>query len=181
VDGRDLAELDLSLWRKKLGYVPQDPFLFNTSIRNNIVLWDENISQQELDRVAELAQLREFIVSIPNGYETMVGDRGLEISGGQAQRIAIARAILRKPEVLVFDEATSALDNLTEKAVYEAIAALRRGAIVIVIAHRLSTIRDADQIVVLEGGNVVELGTHDSLVRDRGSYSRLYGTEAIHD
>jgi ABC-type multidrug transport system fused ATPase/permease subunit len=181
VDGRDLAEMDLSVWRKKMGYVPQDPFLFNTSIRNNIVLWDETISQQELDRVAELAQLREFIVSIPNGYETMVGDRGLEISGGQAQRIALARAILRKPEVLVFDEATSALDNLTEKAVYEAISALRPGAIVIVIAHRLSTIRDADQIVVLEGGNVVELGTHDSLVRDRGSYSRLYGTEAIHD
>ena len=181
VDGRDLAELDLRLWRKRIGYVPQDPFLFNTSIRNNIVLWDESISQQELDHVADLAQLREFVLSIPNGYDTTVGDRGLEISGGQAQRIAIARAILRKPEVLVFDEATSALDNLTEKAVYEAIAALRSGAIVIVIAHRLSTIRDADQIVVLEGGNIVEHGTHDSLVRDRGSYSRLYGTEAIHD
>jgi ABC-type multidrug transport system fused ATPase/permease subunit len=181
VDGRDLAELNLALWRRRIGYVPQDPFLFNTSIRNNIVLWDESTSQEELDRVAELAQLREFILSIPNGYDTMVGDRGLEISGGQAQRIAIARAILRKPEVLVFDEATSALDNLTEKAVYEAIATLRRDAIVVVIAHRLSTIRDADQIVVLEAGNIVEFGTHDSLVRDRGSYSRLYGTETIHD
>jgi ATP-binding cassette subfamily B protein len=144
------------------------------------VLWDDNISPLELDRVAELAQLREFIVSIPNGYDTIVGDRGLELSGGQAQRIAIARAILRKPEVLVFDEATSALDNLTEKAVYEAIAALRPDSIVIVIAHRLSTIRDADQIIVLEGGNIVELGTHDSLIRDGGSYSKLYRTESVH-
>ena len=180
VDGRDMSGLDLRSWRRRIGYVPQDPFLFNTSIRNNILLWDESISPQELDRVAALAQLREFIVSIPNGYDTIVGDRGLEISGGQAQRIAIARAILRKPEVLVFDEATSALDNLTEKAVYEAIAVLRPEAIIIVIAHRLSTIRDADQIIVLEGGSIVELGTHDSLIRDGGSYSKLYRTESVH-
>ena len=180
VDGKNLADLSLPEWRNRIGYVPQDPFLFNTSIRDNIALWDETISQQEIDRAAQLAQLHDFVRTLPNGYDTRAGDRGLELSGGQAQRVAIARAILRKPEVLVFDEATSALDNLTEQAVYEAITALRPNAIIIVIAHRLSTVRDADQIVVIEAGSIVEIGTHDSLMGDGGSYSKLYRTESVH-
>ncbi|HYR89060.1 MAG TPA: ABC transporter ATP-binding protein [Terriglobia bacterium] len=179
VDGVNLNDLNLVQWRQRLGYVSQDIFLFNTSIRNNIGLWNESVSQAEIEWAAGLAQLDDFVATLPEGYETQVGDRGLKLSGGQCQRIAIARAVILKPEVLLFDEATSALDNLTEKAVYEAMSALRQDAIVMAVAHRLSTIRDADQIIVLEGGRIVEAGTHESLILERGSYSKLYETESV--
>jgi ABC-type multidrug transport system fused ATPase/permease subunit len=177
VEDMDLKTVSLEEWRSRIGYVPQDPFLFNTSIHNNIALWDTAITPAEIQSASRLAQLHDFVAKLPMGYDTIVGDHGLELSGGQAQRVAIARAILRKPEILIFDEATSALDNLTERAVYEAISAMRSNAIVLVIAHRLSTVRDADRIVVLDGGAVVESGTHESLMRDSGPYSRLYKTE----
>ncbi len=179
VNGVDLSELNLENWRSKLGYVSQDVFLFNGNIRDNIASWDDKITQPEIEWAARRAQLHDFVLSLPDGYDTLVGDRGLRLSGGQAQRVAIARAILRKPDVLLFDEATSALDNVTERAVYEAISAMRKDAIVIVVAHRLSTIRDADQVIVLDAGRIVETGTHDSLVACRGVYSRLYETDAI--
>jgi len=121
-----------------------------------------------------VAQLHDFIASLPDGYNTVVGDRGLRLSGGQCQRLAIARAIVHRPQVLIFDEATSALDNLTERAVYDAIGSLQREAIILVIAHRLSTIRDADQILVMQGGRVVERGTHEQLLSRRGTYAALY-------
>ena len=179
VDGTDLTNMDLSAWRKRIGYVSQDIFLFNASIRDNISLWDDSYSLQQIESAAALAQLHDFVAALPEGYETEVGDRGLRLSGGQCQRVAIARAILMKPAMLVLDEATSALDNLTEKAVYEAMRALRTDAIVVAVAHRLSTIRDADQIVVLDAGNVMEIGTHAALLSEGGSYSRLYETESV--
>ena len=176
-NGADLKELSLTDWRKKIGYVSQDTFLFNATLGENIALWDESVSQEKVEWAAGLAQLHDFVMTLPEGYETMVGDRGLRLSGGQCQRVAIARAILKRPEVMIFDEATSALDNLTETAVYGAISTLREEAIVIVIAHRLSTIREADQIVVLRSGSVVETGTHDSLMKARGNYAKLYEGE----
>ncbi len=148
-NGVPFGQLDLQVWRKKIGFVPQDVFVFNTTIQDNSAFGDG----------------------------TVVGDRGLRLSGGQCQRLAIARAILRRPEILIFDEATSALDNLTEAAVHDAISAAHREAIVILIAHRLSTVKSADQILVLEGGQVVGMGAHDSLIRQGGLYARLYQQE----
>ncbi len=174
VNGIDLEELDLAAWRRKIGYVPQDVFLFNESVRQNIALWDSAVTQEEVEWAARLAQLHEFVLSLPEGYETVVGDRGVKLSGGQCQRLSIARAILRRPEVLIFDEATSALDNLTEKAVYVSIESFRKDTVVIVIAHRLSTIKGADQIVLLQGGRIIENGTHEALMHVQGEYAKLY-------
>lgn len=180
-----LESLDLKAWRQKVGYVSQDVFLFNETIRDNIALWNPSCTMGEIEKAAKLAQIHDFIQTLPAGYETIVGDRGLKLSGGQAQRVAIAREILKRPEVFIFDEATSALDNLTEKAVYEAISALRKESIVIVIAHRLSTVQQADQIVVLEGGHIESIGSHHSLMEQKGLYSKLYRTHVseglLHD
>lgn len=174
VNGNSLRDLNLKDWRKKIGYVSQDVFLFNESIRDNILLYNPKISQREIEEVSKLAQIHDFIETLPQRYDTVVGDRGLKLSGGQAQRIAMARELLKKPQVFIFDEATSALDNLTEKAVYESILALRQEAIVIVIAHRLSTVQEADQIVVLQEGLIEGLGSHGALLAEAGLYAKLY-------
>lgn len=174
----ELRHLDRRRWRNQIGYVSQDLFLFNASIEENIALWNPSISRAQVEAAAEIAQLDEFIRSLPEGYGTLVGDRGVRLSGGQCQRVALARAVLRKPSLLILDEATSALDNLTEKAVYRAIQTLRQGAIVLVIAHRMSTIREADQIIVLKNGLLSEKGTHRELLRQSGLYAQLYGAEA---
>ncbi|MBI3616040.1 MAG: ABC transporter ATP-binding protein [Candidatus Omnitrophica bacterium] len=173
INGEPMPELDLISWRRRIGYVSQDIFVFNATVRENIALWEE-VSDSQIQWATGVAELHEFISTLPHGYDSLVGDRGLRLSGGQCQRLAIARAILRRPDVLIFDEATSALDNLTERAVYDAISAVHKEAIVILVAHRLSTVREADQIVVLQGGGIVESGVHGTLIHSNGLYARLY-------
>lgn len=181
VDGVDLREIDLGSWRKRIGYVPQDAFLFNASIRENITAWASDTPEEELIRATKIADLSDFVSTLPDGFDTSVGDRGIALSGGQRQRIAIARALLRRPDVLILDEATSALDNQTERVVYDTITSLQDQAIILVIAHRLSTIRQADQIFLLDSGRILESGTHESLMASRGAYSRLYTIDTPDD
>tara|TARA_Y100000590_G_scaffold224191_2_gene253584 strand:- start:563 stop:2287 length:1725 start_codon:yes stop_codon:yes gene_type:complete len=180
VDEVNLSAIDLYSYRKRIGFVGQDPYLFNTTLRNNITLWNNSIKDVDLDQIIKTVQLDELLNSMKDGYETVVGDRGLRLSGGQRQRVAIARAILTKPDMLVFDEATSALDNLTEGEVHAAISKLRENSIVLVIAHRLNTVRDADLVVVLDGGRIVEQGHPDQLLLTRGQFYRLYENDAEH-
>jgi subfamily B ATP-binding cassette protein MsbA len=178
VDNVNLNEIDIYSWRKHIGFVGQDPYLFNTTLRNNITLWDSSIKDSDLDQIIKTVQLDELLSSMHEGYETVVGDRGLRLSGGQRQRVAIARAILTHPDILVFDEATSALDNLTESEVHAAISKLRENSIVLVVAHRLTTVRDADLVVVLDKGRIVEQGHPDQLLLARGQFWRLYQKDA---
>jgi ATP-binding cassette subfamily B protein len=173
IDGVDVRELAFESLAAAVGVVSQDTYLFHASIRENLRFAKPDASDDEIEEAARAAQVHELIASLPEGYDTLVGERGYRFSGGEKQRIAIARTILRNPPVLVLDEATSALDNETERAVQAALDDLATGRTTIVIAHRLSTIRDADQIVVLSGGRVVEIGTHDELVGAGGAYERL--------
>lgn len=169
-DGADIADLDVATWRKAIGIVSQNTFLFNETIRENIRFGRLEASDAEVEGAARHAHAHDFIVETEHGYETLVGDRGVRLSGGQAQRIAIARAILANPPILVLDEATSSLDAVSERHVQEALSYLSRDRTVLVIAHRLSTIRHADQIVVLEKGRVVERGTYDGLFARQGAF-----------
>jgi ABC-type multidrug transport system fused ATPase/permease subunit len=178
VDNVNLSEIDIYSWRKHIGFVGQDPYLFNTTLRNNITLWDSSIKDSDLDQIIKTVQLDELLSSMNEGYETVVGDRGLRLSGGQRQRVAIARAILTNPDILVFDAATSALDNLTESEIHAAISKLRENSIVLVVAHRLTTVRDADLVVVLDKGRIVEQGHPDQLLLARGQFWRLYQNDA---
>src|SRR5438128_9039722 len=170
IDGTDVRDVTFASLADAVGVVSQDTYLFHASIRDNLRFAKPSATDEEIEQAASAAQVHELIASLPEGYDTLVGERGYRFSGGEKQRIAIARTILRNPPVLVLDEATSALDNETERAVQQALDDLASGRTTIVIAHRLSTIRDADQIVVLNGGEVVERGTHDELVDAGGFY-----------
>jgi ATP-binding cassette, subfamily B, bacterial PglK len=174
VDGRDLSEHDRA-WHANLGVVPQMVFLTDESLRENIALGVPRgeIDDGAVEEAVELAQLRGFVASLPEGLETLVGERGIRISGGQRQRVAIARALYRRPEVLVFDEGTSALDNTTERELMAALSRLRGTKTVLLIAHRLSTVRDADQIIVLEGGHITGRGTYDRLLVENAAFQQL--------
>ena len=174
IDGRDLRELKLADYRSHTAVVSQEPFLFNTTLRENIACGRPGASQAEIEAAAEAARIHEFIAGLPEGYDTVAGERGTNLSGGQKQRITIARAILRNPAVLFLDEATSALDTESEVAVQRALSELMAGRTSFVIAHRLSTIVDADQIVVLDEGRVVESGTHQELLALGGTYRRMF-------
>ena len=174
IDGRDAREYPLEWLRSQMALVPQDVILFGGTISENIAYGKPGASDDEIIEAAKRANAHDFIASFPEGYQTMVGDRGIKLSGGQRQRVAIARAILKDPAILILDEATSSLDSESERLVQEALNTLMRGRTTFVVAHRLATIRDADRIAVLEQGRVVEIGTHDELsARPEGLYQRL--------
>ncbi|TCJ97493.1 ABC transporter ATP-binding protein [Nocardia alba] len=173
IDGVDVRDLELGTLARIVGVVSQESYLLHTTIRENLRYAEPGATDAEIERAARAAQIHELIAALPQGYDTVVGSRGHRFSGGEKQRIALARTLLRDPRVLVLDEATSALDNETERAVQAAIDVVAQGRTVITIAHRLSTIRDADQIAVLHHGRVAELGDHQTLVDDGGRYARL--------
>jgi ABC-type multidrug transport system fused ATPase/permease subunit len=174
LDGVDIRRYKLRSLRDQIGFVLQDTVLFQGTIRENIAYGRPHATQQEIEDAAKMANANEFIERMPNGYETLVGERGLALSGGQRQRIGIARAIVRNSPILILDEPTAALDTESERLVIEALERLMKGRTVITIAHRLSTIRDADSIIVLKGGVVAEQGTHQELLNRKGIYSDLY-------
>jgi len=175
VDGAPLGALKVASWRGRLAIMTQDVHLFNDTVAANIAYGREGASAEDVRRAAEVAGAADFIAALPQGYDTPLGDAGVRLSGGQRQRIALARTILRDPDVLLLDEATNALDNESERAFQEALGRYARGRTVIVIAHRLSTIEDADQVVVMEGGRVVEAGPPATLLEENGAYARLLG------
>lgn len=174
IDGVDLRDFDVKSLRQAMGIVSQDTFLFNDSVRNNIAYGKPDATDEEIMMAVKRANAYEFIIKLPQGFDTLIGDRGVMLSGGQRQRLAIARALLQDPDILILDEATSALDTVSERLVQGAIDELSRERTTLVIAHRLSTVQKAHQIAVLDQGRLVELGTHDELLLKGGYYSRLY-------
>jgi subfamily B ATP-binding cassette protein MsbA len=179
IDGRDVRDYTTESIRAHLGMVAQETVLFNDTIEGNIRLGVPGASHEDVVRAAKIANAHDFIMETENGYETNIGDRGVKLSGGQRQRLSIARAVLKNPDILILDEATSALDTESEKLVQAALDDLLRGRTSIVIAHRLSTVQNADRIVVIDAGRVVEQGTHETLMKKGGLYSRLVEMQNI--
>jgi len=177
IDGVELTEQNERAWRKRVGYVPQAVFLTNASIEKNIALGipEHKIDRDAVQRAAQMAQAAEFIAQLPDGYQTVVGERGVKLSGGQRQRLGIARALYHNPDVLVFDEATSALDGMTEDAVMQAVQDLSQERTMILIAHRLRTVQACDRIVMLDSGCIVADGTYQDLMETSDLFKRLAG------
>ena len=179
VDGLDIRKLKLNAFRDNIGIVLQEPFLFSGSIRDNIAYAvKREVAEEEIIAAAKMANVEEFVLELPEGYDTVIGENGASLSGGQKQRLAIARAVLKNPSILILDEATSALDTVSEYLVQDALDKLMAGKTTIIIAHRLSTIKNADVIVVLDRGKIVQKGTHDELMAADGIYRELYQTQA---
>jgi len=174
IDGQDLRQVTQESLRAVIAIVPQDTVLFNDSIYYNLVYGRPAASREEVEEAARMAHIHEFIASLPEGYDTVVGERGLKLSGGEKQRVAIARAMLKRPRILVFDEATSSLDSKTEQAIQETLKEVARNHTTLVIAHRLSTVVDADRILVLEAGRIVEQGSHRALLEQGGLYQQMW-------
>ena len=181
IDGTDVRELTQFSLRLAIGIVPQDTVLFNDSIYYNIAYGRTDASREEVFAAAKAAQIHDFIMALPDGYDSAVGERGLKLSGGEKQRVAIARAILKAPPILIFDEATSALDSTTERAIQSQLDAIARGRTTLTVAHRLSTVVNADQILVLVGGEIVESGTHEELLAKAGEYARMWTLQQRED
>ena len=178
VDGNRLDQYCLSEWRRAIGVVSQDTFIFNASILENLRYGRPETGLDEVTAAAKAAQAHDFISLLPKGYDTVVGERGYSLSGGQRQRLALARALIKQPEILILDEATSALDSESEKLIQQALTQFQSGRTIIVVAHRLSTIVNADQILVLEKGQVIEQGTHHSLLKKYGRYARYWALQS---
>ena len=174
IDGQDIRDVTQASLRANIGIVPQDTVLFNDSILYNIRYGRVDASVHEIIEAAKMAQIHDFVISLPEGYESAVGERGLKLSGGEKQRVAIARAILKNPKILLFDEATSALDSQTEKEIQKALRIVSRDRTAVVIAHRLSTIVDADVIIVMDSGQIVERGRHEELLAANGRYAAMW-------
>ena len=177
IDGVDIYDCKLESLRKNIGIVQQDVFLFGGTIRENILYGKLDATEEEMILAAKRANIHDYIVSLPNGYETLVGERGVRLSGGQKQRLSIARVFLKNPPILILDEATSALDNTTEILIQEALNELCKGRTTLVVAHRLSTIKNADEIVVIAKGEIMERGTHEELMQLEGMYKHLYSLQ----
>ena len=177
IDDKSYNEINTKSVRNLIGLVTQEPILFNDTIKNNITYGSENIKDKQIEEAAQIAKIDDFISSLDLKYETIIGERGSLLSGGQKQRLSIARAIIKNPPILVFDEATSSLDSQSEKKVQEAIDNLVKDRTVIMIAHRLTTIKNVDKIVVLEEGNIKEIGSHEELLYKNGYYSKLYNIQ----
>ena len=179
VDGQDLRDFMLASWRARLAVVPQDVYLFNASVRENIAYGRSDVSDADIEAAARSAQAHDFITALPHGYDTKVGERGVRFSGGQRQRIALARAIVRDPDVLILDEATNALDSLSEKLVRDAVSRIGSNRTMLIIAHRMASVEHADQVIVLDHGRVVEAGPPALLATSGGLYARLHEAERL--
>ncbi len=174
IDGKDIRSFTNESLRRNVGIVQQDIYLFNASIRDNILYGRLDASEEEVVEAAKRANIHEYIMTLPEGYDTVIGERGVRLSGGQKQRLSIARVFLKNPPILILDEATSALDNTTEILIQKALDELCKGRTTIVVAHRLSTVKNADEIAVVSDGHIVEQGTHDALIEEKGIYEKLY-------
>jgi ABC-type transport system involved in Fe-S cluster assembly fused permease/ATPase subunit len=181
IDGQDLRDVTQTSLHAQIGVVPQDTVLFNDTIRYNIAYGRDNATEADVVAAAKAARIHDFILSLPDGYETTVGERGLKLSGGEKQRVGIARTLLKNPPILILDEATSALDTQTERSIQESLAEMGQGRSVIVIAHRLSTIADADRILVMEAGRVIEEGTHEALLEAGGRYAAMWDQQSAEE
>ena len=179
IDGIDLSTCKIADLRSLMGIVTQESILFNDTVFNNIAFGMEGMSLEKVEEAAKIANAHEFIKELELGYETNIGERGGKLSGGQRQRISIARAVLKNPEILILDEATSALDSASERLVQEALSNLMKNRTSLVIAHRLSTIQHADEILVIEGGSIVERGNHEELIRKGGLYNKLSQMQSV--
>ena len=177
IDGIDTRDYDVYTLRKNIGVVPQETFLFSGSVRDTIIYGKRNASDEEIEKALRMANAYNFVMELPQGLNTEVGERGVLLSGGQKQRLAIARAILENPPIMILDEATSALDTESERLVQDALDKLMTNRTTFVIAHRLSTILHADKIVVMENGEIMEVGTHNELLNKKGIYTKLYETQ----
>ena len=177
IGGYDVRKIDLTYLRESIGVVTQDTYLFNGTIRENLLYAKEDATEAELEHACRIANIHDYIAAQPDGYDTMVGNRGLKLSGGEKQRLSIARVILKDPKILILDEATSALDSISENSIQDALETIMKGRTSIVIAHRLSTILKADRILVVAGGVIAEQGSHEELLEKNGIYRELYETQ----
>jgi ATP-binding cassette subfamily B protein len=178
LDGVDIKKIKKSTLRSYVGVVPQEPIMFNNTIKFNLAYGNDGAEMGQIEEAARKANILEFILKLPDGWETQVGERGIKLSGGQKQRLAIARALLANPKILIFDEATSNLDSESEKKIQAALEEVGKNRTVIIIAHRFSTIRDVDRIVVLSAGTIAEMGTHEELLKNNGIYAKLWEIQA---
>jgi subfamily B ATP-binding cassette protein MsbA len=177
IDGHDLRDVTIASLRQQIGKVTQETVLFNDTVRNNIAYGQPDVPMSKVEEAARMALAHDFIINMPEGYNTRIGEKGTRMSGGERQRLAIARAILKNAPILILDEATSALDMESEQYVQAALANLMQGRTVFVIAHRLSTVRRASRIAVIENGQITEIGTHEELMQHSGTYQRLYNMQ----